>query len=640
VLAAALACGGANVAQTPRQVRAGETARFSDATLIVPADWWLAPGPGRVTLEDPDRKLRITIVTSTGDARAAIAAAWQRVMPGFALVPDGDPDAPPPNGGWDAVMTVEYATPTAAARGVRAVWRRFRDHGYVVLIDGDRDALERRDAQIETIVGSLHPAGMHEDVLVGPPRRLDAASIDGFAQRALGTLDVPGAAIAVIVDGRVGYEHAFGVRMLGEGAPITADTRFLIASTTKPMTTLMQAALVDAGTLRWDTPITTLLPDFTLADAALTRELRLWHMSCACTGMPRQDLEGLFEWDGVTAEARLEVMRTMKPTTKLGETFQYSNPMVAAGGYAAAHAFAPGRPFGEAYAAAMQANVFGPIGMRSSTLDFDTVARGEHARPHALAIDGTTRAMPLAIERAVEPIAPAGGVWTTLRDMERYVQTELAGGVAPDGTRVVSEAAMRERTTLRVRSDETSGYALGIDVGTYDGLRVLSHDGGAFGFGTTMFMLPDQRVGIIVLTNIRNGNAKEQLPFNAAVKRWIVEQLFAGARPLAEQQLAYYAKLHVVAPRPSASPDRAWVAPLVGTYRHPTLGRIDIRATATGAELDAGEWRTAIDRVVDPDGSANLVLLDPPFAGGKLVVAPGDPPSLVVPGQTTYTFKR
>jgi len=384
----------------------------------------------------------------------------------------------------------------------------------------------------------------------------------------------------------------------------------------------------------WDTPVTTLLPTFALADAAITKQLRLWHMSCACTGMPRQDMEGLFEWDGVTPEARIAVMKTMRPTTKLGETFQYSNPMVAAGGFAAAHAFAPALPLAQAYAAAMQAKVFGPIGMTSTTLDFATVAAGDHATPHALAIDGTTHAMPLAIERAVEPIAPAGAVWTTLHDIERYAQTELAGGVAPDGTRVVSAANVRERRIQRVREDATSGYGLGIDLEDYHGLHLVAHDGGAFGFGTTLYLFPDQRAGIVMLTNIRNGNAKAQLPYIEAVRRRIVEALFAGARPLAEKQLAYYVGLRTHAPAPAMSP----LGELAGHYHEPVLGELELRDTAAGPVLDVGEWQSKVARVTEPDGSAKLVLLDPPFAGGAVLIGPDH--TLIVPDQTTYTFHR
>lgn len=304
----------------------------------------------------------------------------------------------------------------------------------------------------------------------------------------------------------------------------------------------------------------------------------------------------------------------------------------------AAHAFAPGRPLAEAYAAAMQAKVFGPIGMTSTTLDFATVARGDHAVPHALAIDGTTRAMPLAIERGVEPIAPAGGVWTTLRDMERYVATELGDGVTPEGVRVVSAANMRERLRVRVRSSATGGYALGIGIGTYSGTRRIAHEGGSLGFGTTMFTLPTEHVGIIIFTNVRNGGPEEYLPFNAAVIRRIVELHFAAAVPLADSKLAYYGKVRHRKQPHLASPDHSWVAPLAGTYHDPALGDVVIRATADGADLDAGEWHSAIDRVVEPDGTVKLVLLDPPFAGGGFVVGPDS--SLLPAGYPGYRFTR
>jgi CubicO group peptidase (beta-lactamase class C family) len=607
---------------------------LGDATVAAPPRWYIEQRADRVTFMDPDRTLHVTIVANAGaDAATAIATAWQLAEPGFALTP-GEPDEMPDSGDWDAVTTIEYGPPTSEHRTAIARWRKSGTHRFVVLVDGDRAAIDRREADVKVLEGSLHVPGMREQTL-GARHPFDARPLDAFVQRALTELEVPGAAIAVIDHGKVVYERTIGVRSLGDPAPITVDTRFLIASITKPMTTLMEAALVDAGLVDWETRVVSVLPTFAIGDPEVTRELRLWHMSCACTGMPRQDLEDLFEWDGVTPEARLAAMRTMKPTTKLGETFQYSNLMVAAGGFIAAHAFAPERPLAEAYAAAMQAKVFGPIGMTSTTLDYTAVAGGDHAVPHALAIDGTTRAMPLAIERGVDPIAPAGGVWTTVRDMERYVATELGDGVTPEGVRVVSATNMRERLRVRVRSSATGGYGLGIGVGTYSGTRVIAHDGGSMGFGTTMFTLPTEHIGIIIFTNIRN--AKEELPFNAAVTRRIVELLFDAAVPLADKKLAFYVKLRHKKPH-VASPDHGWVAPLVGTYHDAALGDVVIRATAAGADLDAGEWHVAIDQEVEPDGTVKLVVLDPPFAGSAWVVGPG--PSLLIPGYPGYRFTR
>jgi CubicO group peptidase (beta-lactamase class C family) len=90
---------------------------------------------------------------------------------------------------------------------------------------------------------------------------------------------------------------------------------FMIASNTKALTTLMLAKLVDEGKISWDTPVTTLLPSFKLGDADTTRRVLVKNLICACTGLPRQDFEWLFQYKGVTAEDALKTLGTMQPTT-------------------------------------------------------------------------------------------------------------------------------------------------------------------------------------------------------------------------------------------------------------------------------------------------------------------------------------
>jgi CubicO group peptidase (beta-lactamase class C family) len=620
------------------------------ATLVAPKGWWLSEAGGAIVLADPDRAITATILaTPEADPAAATAAAWQRVRPGFARAIQRSRQ-PPPSRGWQAATEVDYETRADEHRVVRASARRYRDMTYVALIEGDAAAVERRGAQLDTALGTLTPPGMQEESFAGTaPRPIDAAraaALDAFIADARERLAVPGAAVAVIAGGKVAYERSVGVRALGRPEPITPGTLFLLASVTKPLTTLMQAALVDAGTLTWDTPVTRLLPGFALGDPEVTRKLQLWHMSCACTGMPRRDLDHIFEYAGVTAEARVASMKTMTPTTGFGETYQYSNLMVAAGGFAAAHAADPARSLGAAYDRAMRARVFGPIGMASSTVDFDAAARAEHALPHATAVDGAVQLLPLAIERNVVPIAPAGAAWSNLRDMERYVQTELGKGVAPGGARVVSEANVTARWAPRVRAGESSGYGLGIGVGTLHGLAVIDHDGGAFGYGTSILMLPEVGVGIVILTNVRNGGDYEQLPFNTAVKRKVLEVLFDGAG-IASTSVAYYAASQREAAAAAQlgldrAPDLAWQRGLAGRYRNPSLGVVELRAGSPLGTFDAGEWQLRFGRRIAADGTVTLVFVDPPFAGAALVVG-GDPahPTLTVPyGQVSYVLER
>ena len=337
----------------------------------------------------------------------------------------------------------------------------------------------------------------------------------------------------------------------------------------------------------------------------------------------------------------------MKPTTGLGETFQYSNLMVAAGGYATAHAVAPALSLAAAYETAMRQLVFAPIGMTSSTVSFpEGLAAEDRAWPHALAIDGVTRPIPPAIEGSIVAIAPAGGAWSNLHDMEQYVMTELAGGIAPNAKRVISPANLRERWRQRVRSRAQGGYGVGMDVGTYQDLTAIGHTGGLFGFGTTMFMLPEQGIGIVILTNVRNGGDYEIFPFNEPVKRRILEEVFDG-KPLASAMVDHFVRTRrdlVAAALASIErdPDPAWVRGFSGTYVNASLGRVRITAASRGGTFDVGEWKSDFARKRDGDAATKLVLVDPPFAGGEPIIG-GDeqhPTLIVETGQTKYVFER
>ena len=166
---------------------------LGDATMAVPPRWDVEQRAERVTFTDPDRALHVTVVANAGpDAATAIAAAWQLAAPGFALAP-GEPDELPDSGDWDAVTTIEYKPPTSAHRTAIARWRKAGTQHVVVLVDGDSAAVERREADIKVLEGSLRVPGMREQTL-GARHPLDARQLDGFVQRALTELEVPGAA--------------------------------------------------------------------------------------------------------------------------------------------------------------------------------------------------------------------------------------------------------------------------------------------------------------------------------------------------------------------------------------------------------------------------------------------------------------
>jgi CubicO group peptidase (beta-lactamase class C family) len=296
-----------------------------------------------------------------------------------------------------------------------------------------------------------------------------------------------------------------------------------------------------------------------------------------------------------------------------------------------------------AYVKAMAERVFGPLGMTSSTADFERASRAPHAAPHALDLNGRPHELALGFEGNVVPIAPAGAVWSTLSDMEKYALAELSHGVAADGKRVVSEAQFAQRWQRRI-GDAASGYGLGIHLEQAGGLSIVGHDGGADGFGTSLFLIPELELGLIVLTNIRNGTGEEQLPFNAAVKRKLLELSFEGATRDSEVIIQFALRMRADEVRRQSlgvehAPDAEWVASISGHYSSPNLGRLIITPAAQGATFDVGEWQVTVGRRRHPDGSSELVTLDPPFAGASMPI--GADGSIKLPDpQTDYVFTR
>ncbi len=358
----------------------------SGATFTVAKGWYVARTDALIVIQEPQRELAAAFVEVTApDAENAIAQAWHRWKPDFARVVR-QTAKPPATAGWDEIAQIAYQTAADERRIVTGIARRKGTTYYVTLIDGAIAAAERRGAQLNIAVGSLEVAARAEENLAGrKAHTLDASRAErlvAFAEEARKQAGVPGVALAVVQNGRIVLEKGLGVREYGANQPVTPATLFMIGSMTKPLTSLMMARLVDRKNFAWDTPVTTLLPTFALGDPVATPQVTMAHSVCACTGLPRWDMEFIFEWEKATPESRIELLRAMKPTTGFGETFQYSNLMVASGGYVAAKTATRVKDLRRAYVDVMTAEVLGPLGMKSTALDIDVAQKREHARPH------------------------------------------------------------------------------------------------------------------------------------------------------------------------------------------------------------------------------------------------------------------
>jgi CubicO group peptidase (beta-lactamase class C family) len=204
----------------------------------------------------------------------------------------------------------------------------------VVLLDGTDATFEKRGAQFSLALQSLMPKGYTRETFAGkkanPLDEKRLATLKDFVASGMKMLDTPGVGLAFIDGGKTVWAGGLGVKELGKPDPVDGDTLFLAASNTKALTTLLLAELVDEGKMRWDQPVTELFPAFKLGDAATTKQVKVENLICACTGMPRQDLEWLFEYRNETPASAVKLLGTMQPTSKFGEVFQYSNLLAAA----------------------------------------------------------------------------------------------------------------------------------------------------------------------------------------------------------------------------------------------------------------------------------------------------------------------
>jgi CubicO group peptidase (beta-lactamase class C family) len=634
----------AAAAPAPPEVLTAETPRTTveGATFIAPAGWSIQVLGVATVLTPPEGGSHIALVdVRAPDADAAVAAAWAAYQPGASRTLKLATQAPDKNG-WTDRRDYSYLVSPNAKRELEASAHRAGEVWTVSLYDMDQAVSEKRIADVSLIYGRLLPKGYVRESFAGKTAHpLDAARVAALSlwvEGAMKALGVPGVSLGLVQDGKVVFAGGFGVRALGKPERADADTQYMIASNTKALTTLLLARLVDEKKLAWDTPVTSVLSGFKLGDAETTRQVQVKHLICACTGLPRQDLEWLFQFKGMTAAGAMATLATIQPTSKFGEMFQYSNLLAGAGGFVGGHVLYPRLELGAAYDEAMRTQVFGPLGMKATTFDYAKVMKGNHALPHAPDIDGTPRPAVMEVNYSIIPLRPAGAAWSTVRDLLRYVSFELAEGVLPDGKRLLAREPLLERRVPQVPIGKDTTYGMGLEVSTRYGTPVVLHGGAMIGFHSQMLWLPEHGVGAVVLTNGDTGWI-----LHWAFTRKLLEVLFDG-KPEADADVAAQAKTYfeqLAADRKllTVPADPTEASKLARRYRNPALGELGVSHASGATTFDFGEWKSPVASRRNPDGTLSYLTTVPGMSGIEFVVGGGPGRTLVTrDAQHEYVF--
>lgn len=400
------------------------------------------------------------------------------------------------------------------------------------------------------------------------------AQFEAMAQEELNYFRIPGAAIAVVQDDEIVYTRGFGVRDLETGAPFTTETQMRICSTTKSMTSMMIATLVDDGLLNWDTPVTDLLPRFATPSAELTTRLTVANLMSMETGLVATQPDAMY-WDEMTSvDDLLAIIAHQRLESDLHTQYSYNNEVYASVGYAGVAA--AGLPVTlDSYRHLMQDRIFTPISMPSTVITDDhRLLSDNYAQSYGYSLlDGTVQPS-FNIDAPDSMVVPAGGVWTNIEDMARYLITQITGGVTPDGRRIVSEESLSRTWQPGQAVIEHSPflgdlyYAMGWVIAEDAAPPYRTHSGGWKGYRTLMMVYPEAHVGLIVFMNSMGadfllnalGENFGQLLYGLAPSG------FSGAR--AQFDMTYQQFQQLAASVASTQVDPVVVAPLLGAYEH------------------------------------------------------------------------
>lgn len=305
-------------------------------------------------------------------------------------------------------------------------------------------------------------------------------------------LGIPGLSLVIVKNDQIIYLKGIGEKDIEKKLPVTPDTRFAIGSASKAFTGMLAVMAADDGKLSLDDSPKKFLPYFTLRDQEAAAKITIRDLLSHRSGLNRTDLAmvtGL-----LNREELIRVAGQAKPTAKLGEKFQYQNIMYTAAGEAVAKAE------NSTWDKLIATRIFKPLGMNNS----DTSAQAmQKARDFSFGYEynpatKVTRRLP---QRPIPAAAPAGAINSSARDMAQWLRLMLGDGTL-NGKRLVSEKNFNELTHKQMNIAGSVNYGLGWFLREWSGHRVVEHGGNIDGFNSQVALMPDQKLGFALLTNV------------------------------------------------------------------------------------------------------------------------------------------
>lgn len=450
-------------------------------------------------------------------------------------------------------------------------------------LTGGRSATSSVSAQ------EVNPAPVSSAATADVP--VDRAALEEVIERMRGEWKVPGLAVAIVKDDQTILSKGFGVLRQGASEPVDGETLFAIASNSKAFTAAALAILVDEGKLRWDDRVHKYLPWLQLNDPLAASDLRIHDLLCHRSGLGT--FSGDLLWWGTPYSVReiLERSVHLEPASPFRTEYGYSNLMYLAAGEVIRTV--SGQSWGEFIAA----RILKPLQMdRTVTTVQDLLPRGNFATPHKTVAD---ESIPI-LWADWDSMAAAGGIISSSNDMARWMKMQLRQGAlqanepplfTADRSREMWEAytpiPISPSSSARFPSTHFRAYGLGWSLSDYHGRKLVGHGGAYDGMYSQVMLVPEERLGIVVLTN-------SMTSFGSALTYSLLDQFLTGSVTrnwseemrgrFAESQREFRARIErAITPVAAGTKPSHPLAAYAGTFRCPMYG--DCRIEVEGESL-------------------------------------------------------
>ena len=410
--------------------------------------------------------------------------------------------------------------------------------------------------------------------------------LDELVVKVMKTFEVPGIGLAIVKDGQVLLTKGYGVKKLGEPAPVDAQSLFGIASNSKLFTALALGMLVDEGKISWDSRVVDFLPEFMMYDPYVTREMMVKDLLCHRSGLGLGAGDLMF-WPAtnLTRQEIVGRVRFIKPAYSFRTTYAYSNLMFVVAGELLARV--SGLPWEEFVERKIQKRV----GMTHSNTRCSLVTRETNvAWPHAR-VEGQVKPIKPYLP---DNINPAGGINSCAEDMAKWMLVLLNKGKLPDGSQLVSEKVISEITSIQTpvpiykpapelaaTAMNFNGYGLGVRLRDFRRYKVVTHTGGLAGYVSQVWLMPEIGLGITILTNQEAGEAYQSLTYaiadyylKAPAVDWVgaISKVRERSRQRTEDEIKKAYEQRNKDSKPSLSLEK-----YAGLYRDAWYGEIEIK---------------------------------------------------------------